>query len=224
VVYLGYAQNIMDIPSYWLRCPEYDAVALNTKLETAFQNATQDGSIAELPVPTWVFLHWLTKHKHLLAHGTGNQNIVQFVPRQSDDVGWFGNQNAVYAASDGIWAMFFAVMNRPDVPMSISNAAIRLKNPPQDVYFFSVTDTAMQQHPFRDGWVYLLPRDGFVLEPSPDFYISQHWASLEPVTPLFKVRVKPQDFPFLQQIRSHSDAVLWQRAEKNPNGFPWLED
>jgi hypothetical protein len=214
----------MEIPAYWLRCPEYDLAALENQLETAFQTASRDGSIDDLPMPTWIFLHWLTKHKNLLAHGTGDANIARFLPRQSDDVGWFGNQNAVYAASDGIWAMFYAIMNRPDVPMSISNAAIRLVNPPQDLYFFSVSDTAMQQQPFRDGWVYFFPRDGFVLEPSPDFYVSQHWASLAPVVPLFKVAVKPQDFVFLEQIRSHNDEVLWRRANKNPNGFPWLED
>jgi hypothetical protein len=214
----------MDIPAYWLRCPEYDAAALDSQLERAFEKATRDKTITDLPMPTWIFLHWLTKQKNLLAHGTGNPDIVQFVPRQSDDVGWFGNQNAVYAASDGIWAMFFAIMNRPDVPMSISNAAIRLKNPSLDLYFFSVSDTAMQHNPFRNGWVYLLPRDGFSLEPSPDFYISQHWASLEPVTPIFKVAIKPTDFVFLEQIRAHNEEVLWKRAEKNPNGFPWLED
>ncbi len=223
MVDFGYARG-MEIPAYWLKQPEFDFQAVQSELETAFHDASQNGMIADLPVSSWVFLIWLTKYKNFLAHGTGDGSISQFVPRQSDDVGWFGNQNAVYAASDGIWAMFYAIMNRPDVPMSISNAAMQLKDPPQDLYFFSVSDTAMQQNPFRDGWVYLLPKAGFSLEPSPEYYTSHQWASLEPVTPVFRVLVKPRDFPFLEQIRSHNDELVWQRVAKNPNGFPWLED
>ena len=120
--------------------------------------------------------------------------------------------------------MFFAIMNRPEVPMSISNAAIQLKDSQQDLYFFSASDTAMQQNPFRDGWVYLLPKAGFSLEPGSEEYVSQHWASLEPVTPLFRVGVKAQEFPFLNQIRLHNDEILGERVKQNPNGFPWIED
>lgn len=214
----------MDIPFYWLKRPEFNFQAVQTELEKAYVLACQYGTITDLPFPSWVFLIWLTKYKNLLAHGTGDAHITQFLPRQSNDVGWFGNQNAVYAASDGIWAMFFAIMNRPEVPMSISNAAIQLKDTQQDLYFFSASDTAMQQNPFRDGWVYLLPKAGFSLEPSSEEYVSQHWASLEPVTPLFRVGVKAQEFPFLNQIRSHNDEILGQRVKQNPNGFPWIED
>jgi hypothetical protein len=214
----------MDIPAYWLKRPEFDFQAVQNELETAFHEASRNGTIADLPVPSWVFLIWLTKHKNLLAHGTGDGQINQFVPRQSEDVGWFGNQKAVYAASDGIWAMFYAIMNRPDVPMSINNAAMQLKDPPQDLYFFSASHTAMRQNPFRDGWVYFFPRDGFSLEPSPDSYTSHHWASLEPVTPSFRVRVNTTDFPFLELIRSHNDEIIWQRIAQNPNGFPWIEE
>lgn len=214
----------MDIPNYWLQRPKFDFQTVETQLETAFLHASRDGKITDLPVPSWVFLIWLTKHKNLLTHGTGNEFITQFVPNQPKDVGWFGNQKAVYAASDGIWAMFYAIMNRPDVPMSINNAVIQLKTLPQDLYFFSVSDTAMQQNPFRDGWVYVFSRHGFSLEPDTGFYVSQQWASPEPVTPLFQVYAKAQDFPFRTQIRSHNDEIMQQRAARNPNGFPWLEE
>lgn len=52
-------------------------------------------------------------------------NIHLFEPRQSIDLNEFGNQKAIYAASDGLWAMFFAVVDRDRV-QSITNACVRL--------------------------------------------------------------------------------------------------
>ena len=49
-------------------------------------------------------------------------------------------------------------------------------------------------------------------------------ASLAPVRPLAKLSIMPEDFPFLRQIRRHDPAVLRQRAQADPGGFPWLDD
>ena len=219
----------MKLESYWLTRPEFNLEPFVPELELCLLEALKTGVAPPLPVPTWVFLIWLNHTKQYLMHGTGDPNISVFEPRQSNDVGWFGNRKAVYAASDGIWAMFFAILNRPDVPMSISNAAVRLEtDPAQDIYFFSVSDTAIMQGAFRRGWVYILPRDGFEQEPSEAREgvktQAHHWASLQAVKPLFRVTVDAKDFPFLHQIRSHNDEILWQRVERNRNGFPWVED
>jgi hypothetical protein len=219
----------MKLESYWLIRPEFNVEPFAAELELCLAEALKTGVVPKLPVPTWAFLIWLNQSRKYLMHGTGDPNITIFEPRQSNDVGWFGNQKAVYAASDGIWAMFFAILNRPTVPMSISNSAVRLETiPAQDIYFFSVTDTALEQGAFHQGWVYILPRDGFEQEPSQvrDGVKAQthHWASLQAVKPLFRVAVDADDFPFLHQIRAHNDEILWQRIERNRNGFPWLED
>jgi hypothetical protein len=219
----------MKLESYWLTRPEFDLEPFVPKLELCLLEALKTGVAPTLPVPTWAFLIWLNHTKNYLMHGTGDPNITVFEPRQSNDVGWFGNQKAVYAASDGIWAMFFAILNRPTIPMSISNAAVRLEtDPEQDIYFFSVSDTAITQGAFRQGWVYVLPRDGFEQEPSAAHEgvktHAHHWASLQEVKPLFRVAVDAPDFPFLHQIRAHNDEILWQRVERNRNGFPWVED
>ena len=219
----------MKLESYWLKRPEFDVAPFEADLELCLKDASKTGLVPKLPVPTWVFLIWLNHTKKYLMHGTGDPSITVFEPRQSNDVGWFGNRKAVYAASDGIWAMFFAILNRPTVPMSISNSAVRLETiPEQDIYFFSVTDTAIEQGAFHQGWVYILPRVGFEQEPSQvrDGVTAQthHWASLQAVKPLFRVAVEAVDFPFLHQIRAHNDEILWQRIERNRDGFPWLED
>jgi hypothetical protein len=219
----------MKLESYWLIRPEFDVAPFAAELELCLAEALKTGVVPTLPVPTWVFLVWLDHSQKYLMHGTGDPSITLFEPRQSNDVGWFGNRKAVYAASDGIWAMFFAILNRPTIPMSISNSAVRLETiPEQDIYFFSVTDTALEQGAFRRGWVYVLPRDDFEQEPSePHEGIkthAHHWASLQAVKPLFRVAVDAADFPFLKEIRAHNDEILWKRVERNRDGFPWLED
>ncbi len=219
----------MDLPTYWLTRPEYDFTQHEEILEENLGTALEQGILLKITVPKWAFLIWLTHHKNYLVHGTGNPNIKAFEPRQSDDAHWFGSQNAVYAASDGIWAMFYAILDRPQIPMSINNSAVQIDlQPPRDIYFFSVTDTAMQQNPFRTGWVYVLPKQGFSQEPKNQRdgidYQTHHWANLTSVQPLFCIEVTPTDFPFLNQIRTHNDETIWKRVEKTPDGFPWLED
>lgn len=46
------------------------------------------------------------------------------------------------------------------------------------------------------------------------------WASLEAVTPLARIAVAPEDFPFLAEIRGHDDAYILERAKSDPDGFP----
>ena len=75
--------------------------------------------------------------------------------------------------------------------------------------------------------MYVLPKEGFE-EQAPyrqgDYVIHQnHWASPKPVKPIAKLRITPEDFLFLKQIRGQDDEVLADRVEKNPNGFPWVE-
>lgn len=225
----------MQLPAYWLPRPEFrlDAPTLE-RLEALYQTSIAPGKgkwVDELPVPAWQFLSWLVESKNHLLHGTGDPEIERFEPCQSNDAGEFGNRKAVYAASDGIWPMFFAVINRTKYHMGIINAAVELEWPDgtrtQPYYYFSVTDHVLAQEPWREGVVYVLPREGFEEEPARERdgmrIQTNHWASLEPVRPLAKLRVRPEDFPFLRQIRPHDQERLWQRIEADPGGFPWLD-
>jgi hypothetical protein len=93
-------------------------------------------------------------------------------------------------------------------------------------YFFSVNDTVFIEGPWREGVVYVLPKEGFVIEP-PDqlegltIHIP-HSANLGAVKPLAKLKVRPEEFPFLEQVRSHNHEQTQTRAKANPKGFPWL--
>ena len=83
------------------------------------------------------------------------------------------------------------------------------------------------QEPWRPGTVYLLPADTFeqdAIDDDPDgSFESAERASLEPVIPVAKLTVEPDDFPFRQQIRRHDPDVVMARAKADPDGFPWLD-
>jgi hypothetical protein len=68
---------------------------------------------------------------------------------------------------------------------------------------------------------YYLPRPA--MDRGADKHLTQ-WASLVPVTPLAKLPVGPEDFPFLAQIRGHDDKRLFARATADPEGFPWMDE
>ncbi len=186
----------------------------------------------DLAAPKWQFLSYLTDTKEILMHGSGNADIEEFEPRKSDDSTEFGNRRAVYASSDAIWAMFFAVVDRHSRPTATMNVAFRVMETDgtkgMSYYFFSLDKDALALRPWWEGTMYILPRDSFEQE-APELYQgvmleSAHWASLVPVKPVGKLLVEPEDFPFLNRIVPHDQALINERAKKDPEGFPWLDD
>lgn len=226
----------MMLPDYWLKRPsvEFDARAreafdelLNTTLSMGACPTIQ----FTLPWSKWHFLCHLADHHNIALHGSGNPNITLFEPRQSNDLNEFGNQKAIYAASDGLWAMFFAIVDRDRVT-SVTNACIRLADETGMLqgpyYVFSVSQSALPNQPWRTGTVYLLPRNTFTVQSPIPFgpyqvHIAQ-LASFEPVQPLAKLTVTPEDFPFLAQIRGHDDERLQEYATALQTGAPWPQN
>ena len=226
----------MILPDYWLTRPgpELDAdtrLAFDALLEASLRAGECPTIEFNLPAPKWQFLNYLAERYKFALHGSGNPDIALFEPRQSNDLGEFGNQKAVYAASDGIWAMFFAVVDRDRI-RTITNACAHLTDEAGaqfgPYYFFSVSRDALSRQPWRTGTLYLMPPDTFVNQPPMPFGPYQvHFAqlaSLVPVTPLAKLSVTPQDFPFLAQIRGHDDARLGEYAAALMSGAPLPDD
>jgi len=193
--------------------------------------ASGDGPMVEVePALRWQFLCHLADARGFVLHGSGDSGIDVFEPRQAVDLSAFGNQKAVYAAGDGIWAMFFAIVDRDRVP-SVTNACVRLADaagrvsPPR--YVFSISQSALPNRPWRSGTVYVLPGDSFTLQPPlryGEFEVRiPQLASLVAVRPLARVAVEPADFPFLPQIRGHDDDRLAEYARALETGAPWPE-
>ncbi len=226
----------MILPDYWLTRPgaNFDQQAQNVFDELLDTALSMDGCPAihyDLPWPKWQFLCHIADHRGVALHGSGDPNIALFEPRQSNDLNEFGNQKAVYAASDGLWAMFFAIVDRERV-RSITNACVRLADEAGNIlgpyYVFSVSQTALPNQPWRTGVVYLLPRETFTVQPHLAFGSYEvHFAQLAsyvPVQPLAKLTVTPADFPFLTQIRGHDDQRLQEYATALQTGAPWPKD
>ena len=219
----------MAIPEYWLVRPGFDVDPRRLEFELALDDALREG-VGQAPgAPVWAWLTWLCEEQGFVAHGTGQADIALFEPRQSNDIGWFGNRKAVYASSDAVWAMFFAVMNRPTVPMRIVNSAISVwqGGKREHRYFFGASGAALARPgAFRNGWVYLLPDVGFEVEPADSslgfVFESHHLACLESVRPAFRVPVSPTDFPYLDRIHAYDEDELAACIAK-PDGFPWLK-
>lgn len=224
----------MMLPDYWLTRPKTvdDAnaqQAFDALLTAALGRKGCRTIPYSLPWPKWQFLCHVADHHPLALHGSGNPRISLFEPRQSNDVGDFGNQRAVYAASDGLWAMFFAIVDRDRFNLSVTNACVRLVDQAGTIhgpfYVFSVSQAALPQHPWRTGTVYLLPRESFIAQPPMTFGSNQvriaQLASFAPVPPLAKITVNPTDFPFLTQIRGHDDRRLQEYATALQTGAAW---
>lgn len=226
----------MILPDYWLTRPsenfdEEAQIAFDELLKTTLSLEGCPTLQFNLPWSKWQFLCHVADHHDIALHGSGDPNIALFEPRQSNDLNEFGNRKAVYAASDGLWAMFFAIVDRERVG-SITNACVRLADETGKLhgpyYVFSVSQAALPNRPWRTGTVYLLPRSTFTLQPpitlgSNEVHIAQ-LASLVPVQPLAKLMVTPDDFPFLTQIRGHDDQRLQEYATALQTGAPWPED
>ncbi len=59
------------------------------------------------------YLRWLAVHRQVLFHGSQRDGISELRPdRESGDSTSFGNQRAVFATDDAVWAMWFALLAR----------------------------------------------------------------------------------------------------------------
>lgn len=143
-----------------------------------------------LAYPKWQYLSYLCARHELVLHGWQDRAIRTLEPRLARDVRDFSSQRAIYATTDGIWAMYFAILGRLGFPamalfnscLSLRNANGRLSDP---LYFFSIIEPARSQSPWCDGMLYILPRR-----------------------------------PFLAQIHGHDDATLGALHAADPGSFP----
>lgn len=223
----------MEAPSYYLPRPPLDLTPEKlAAFERLFQ-ATPPGASIDyaLPYPKWQFLTCLCESNELVLHGSQNQGIQQVEPRQARDIRGFSSQHAIYATTDGIWVIYFAILDRFKYrQMSLFNSCFQARISDEQLsdplYFFSISQPVLLQKPWCRGTIYLLPRQPFQQEAPRQIQgmeiIFPHWVSSSVIKPLARLDVGPEDFPFLEQIHGHNDAKVVELASQNPDG-PWLE-
>lgn len=225
----------MQLPDYFLPRPETTCdSATIAEFDRLYEQALASGAGAaidyRLAAPKWEFLCYLADQRNVVMHGSAVPDIVEFEPRKADDISEFGDRRAVYGATDGIWPMFFAIVNRDRVHSLVNTCTWLLEAGKRSgpYYYFSIDAEGLSLDAWREGWVYLLPGDTFEPQPLQPYRGIQvehaQWASPVPVRPAARLAVSPDDFPFLDQVRPHDPATLRKRALADPDGFPWIEE
>jgi hypothetical protein len=110
------------------------------------------------PWPKWRFIEWLSRQGQFIFHGSPLADLGSFLPRRNSveimDQGGTGNRAAVYGTPFGLWAMWFAVIDRPKLKGSIRNGAMtwpdRSGNP-VDLYRFTVHKDFVGSNIWRTG-------------------------------------------------------------------------
>ena len=157
------------------------------------------GEEAALPEPRVDFLRWLAATRPVAFHGSQRDDVTELsTERTSSDTTAWGNQTAVYASSDPIWAIYFAVLRRDGGFRGTRNGALRAG--PLRLYFFAHNREAESPERFGPGTLYLLPSGTFEAQPSVLGIDPCHLVSHVPVQPLARVPVTPEDFPFRDAV------------------------
>ena len=225
------------LPDYWIERPPFRTerateAAVDGFLERVDANGSMclldlDELLRETRVVRWQFLCSLAARRRIAFHGTGDPGIERFEPREPVDFAPFGQQSAVFATSDPIWAMFYAIVDRTRHSLTLNNGCLVLEDTGDAYYYFSVSRQALPLQPWRTGYLYLLPADTFVEQPGAVYagrpaHIPQ-LASPVAVRPFARLRIAPRSFPFLDRIRGHDDERLADYAQAVMAAAPWPE-
>ncbi|MEV0165263.1 hypothetical protein [Nonomuraea fuscirosea] len=116
--------------------------------------------------------------------------------------------------------MFDAILNR-DRPLSAVNSCSDIAG--ETFYYFSISRPVLDLGPWQEGTMYLLSAEGFEHQPPIRGARQRQVAKLGPAEPVAKIRVRPEEFPFLNDVRGHDVAVVQARSAADPDGFPWVD-
>ncbi len=172
-------------------------------LARRFVDAATNAWIEDVPQPKYEFLQWLRTRREVVFHGTKRDDLDLIRPiRLSRDATAFGDQQAVYASDDPVWAMYFAVLRKGGAMHWTRNSASRVLGSGRlPRYAFAVNVGARTPGLLGDGTIYVLPSASFRSDAAAFGVIDNcHLVSAEPVVPLARIRVGPSDFPFADAI------------------------
>lgn len=164
----------------------------------------------DLPAPVHVFLRWLAEERGMLLHGSNDVGIGVFEPRNQTDAEQRATR-AVFAAADGLWPMFFAVVDRGRRHL-LRNGFWR-DDEGRRHYRFAVDAATLAGRHFVAGAVYVLPRDGFTPCLDADGQPTEEWLCPTEVVPVTRVPVEPADFPFLGDVAGFDATDVFAAAD-----------
>ncbi|WP_053365681.1 hypothetical protein [Bacillus sp. FJAT-27245] len=152
--------------------------------------------------PKHRFIQYIASRKQVIVHGSNNREIGEFEARRQT---LYNGQfvNAVFGTKDGIWPLFYAVLDKNKVKGGIRNACLKVAGG-RPHYFFSLNKETLEGDPWTSGMIYFLPGETF--ERAGSGLVSfDEWVSKTPVKPIAKISVEPTDFYFLDKVSCHKD-------------------
>jgi len=223
-----------ETPKGLLRRPDFNLTPrTRAAFDAVFLELTREPSVGPVALPEqylkWQFLSYICDHEDVVLHGSCEIRLSKIEPHQADDVRTYSSQRAVYATTDGIWAIFFAIVDRRERDLGTTNTCFTVKPDSGETlgpfYYFSLSRHALESNPWCRGAVYLLPRASFSQEEvqrHQEGVVSfPHWIGKAATTPYGFLAVGPEDFPFLGEVRGHDDEEQRRRYQENPNWRPW---
>jgi hypothetical protein len=192
------------------------AIPIDSPRDQAFEGLWQqiqvgDGLDYQLPYPKEYFTRWLVTEKEVLLHGSNRGDIEELAPRSQTN--YRGKHvEGVFASSDGIWPFFFATINyqNPDF-RSTRNGCFTLGE--EKYYCFNISEEAFAGEIWTQGWIYVLPREGFGSQ-DPGGVWRDEWVCPNAVAPLAVLPVETGDFPFRDKVvgfqRGESVLTTWR--------------
>jgi hypothetical protein len=194
------------------RLPSLPPPVVDPEAEARFTAVADEllaGEPVETPEPRLDFLRWLAENRSVVFHGSPRADLRELsTERQSRDATAWGNQQAVYASRDPVWAIYFACLRRDGGFAGTRNGSLGRAGGtlyPRR-YFFAHNRGSASPDRFGPGSLYLLsPRTFVADEPLAGGIDTAHLVSREPVRPLARIDVTPADFPFGNRIRYYRD-------------------
>ena len=129
------------------RLPSLPALAVDAETEAGFSAAADEllaGGTTSTPEPRLDFLRWLAEHRPVVFHGSPRDDLRELsTERRSHDTTAWGNQQAVYASTDPVWAIYFACLRRDQGWTGTKNGSMgRAGGPLYPRRYFSCTTAA----------------------------------------------------------------------------------
>jgi hypothetical protein len=157
------------------------------------------------PYPKHEFLSYLFERHGFLLHGSNRTDLEWIEPvRTTTGKAAWQTLGAVYACSDGIWPIFYAIVDRQNYTGSLRNECFRVTDAAgvtRKFYYFALNIQMLRKRVWTDGMIYVLPRDSFERLTDHAGNALEEWASRTSVRALARVVVAPEDFPFLDKVR-----------------------
>jgi hypothetical protein len=194
------------------RLPSLRPVAVSPEIEAVFATVAAELLASEtiaVPEPRLDFLRWVAENRSVVFHGSPRDDLEELsTERRSRDTTAWGNQEAVYASTDPVWAIYFACLRRDRGWTGTRNGSMGQAGGslyPRRYCFVHNRGSASPER-FGRGSLYLLSPSTFVAdEPLAGVIDTAHLVSHVPVRPLARLDVTPDDFPFADRIGYYRD-------------------